>query len=41
MMAFLIKQFGFPAWIAVLIGIGLGATMGLINGTGHHALQGA
>lgn len=32
MMAFLIKQFGFPAWIAVLIGIGLGATMGLING---------
>lgn len=31
-MAFLIKQYGFPAWLAVIIGIGLGATMGLING---------
>jgi len=31
-MAFLIKQYGFPAWLAVIIGIMLGATMGLING---------
>ncbi|MCR9138762.1 MAG: ABC transporter permease [Alphaproteobacteria bacterium] len=31
-MAFLIKQYGFPAWLAVIIGITLGATMGLING---------
>lgn len=31
-MAFLIKQYGFPAWVAVPIAIALGATMGLING---------
>ncbi len=30
--AFLIKQYGFPAWLTVMIGITLGATMGLING---------
>lgn len=32
MMAFLIKQYGFPAWSAALIALGLGALMGLING---------
>lgn len=32
MMAFLIKQYGFPAWTAALIALGLGALMGLING---------
>lgn len=31
-MAFLIKQYGFPAWVGVLLALGLGATMGLING---------
>ncbi|AXI46877.1 ABC transporter permease [Sulfitobacter sp. SK012] len=31
-MAFLIKQYGFPAWVAIPIAIMLGATMGLING---------
>lgn len=31
-MAFLIKQYGFPAWSAALIALGLGALMGLING---------
>ena len=31
-MAFLIKQYGFPAWSAALIALCLGATMGLING---------
>ena len=31
-MAFLIKQYGFPAWTAALIALGLGALMGLING---------
>lgn len=32
MMAFLIKQYGFPTWLAIPIAIMLGATMGLING---------
>ncbi|MBM7069023.1 ABC transporter permease [Actibacterium sp. 188UL27-1] len=32
LMAFLIKQYGFPAWVALPIAIMLGATMGLING---------
>lgn len=32
LMAFLIKQYGFPAYIAVPIAIMLGALMGLING---------
>lgn len=32
MMAFLIKQYGFPTWVAIPIAIMLGATMGLING---------
>lgn len=32
LMAFLIKQYGFPAWIAVPFAIVLGALMGLING---------
>ncbi|MEM8869413.1 MAG: ABC transporter permease [Pseudomonadota bacterium] len=32
MMAFLIKQYDFPAWIAALICLALGAGMGLING---------
>lgn len=32
MMAFLIKQYGFPAWSAALIALCLGALMGLING---------
>ena len=31
-MAFLIKQYGFPAWTAALIALCLGALMGLING---------
>lgn len=31
-MAFSIKVYDFPAWIAVLIGITFGATLGLING---------
>ncbi len=31
-MAFLIKQHGFPAWVAVLLALGLGALMGLVNG---------
>ena len=31
-MAFLIKQYGFPAWSAALIALCLGATMGLIYG---------
>jgi len=31
-MAFLIKQYGFPAWTAALICLGLGALMGLVNG---------
>ncbi|ASJ72059.1 ABC transporter permease [Granulosicoccus antarcticus] len=31
-MAFLIKQYGFPAWTAALIALGLGALMGLLNG---------
>ena len=30
--AFLMKQYGFPAWVCVFIALGLGATMGLING---------
>lgn len=30
--AFLMKQYGFPAWICVFIALGLGGTMGLING---------
>lgn len=32
MMAFLIKQYGFPAWSAALIALSLGGLMGLING---------
>ncbi|WP_027245002.1 ABC transporter permease [Leisingera daeponensis] len=32
LMAFLIKQYGFPAWVAMPLAIVLGATMGLING---------
>ena len=31
-MAFLIKQYGFPAPIAALIALALGALMGLVNG---------
>ena len=31
-MAFLIKDHGFPAWVAVLIALGIGGTFGLING---------
>ncbi|MEM1046317.1 MAG: ABC transporter permease [Pseudomonadota bacterium] len=31
-MAFLIKQYGFPAWTAALIALALGALMGLVNG---------
>ncbi|MEL6436561.1 MAG: ABC transporter permease [Pseudomonadota bacterium] len=31
-MAFLIKQYGFPAWSAALIALCLGALMGLVNG---------
>jgi len=31
-MAFLIKQFGFPAWVGVLCAISIGAGLGLING---------
>lgn len=32
LMAFLIKQYGFPAWVAVPLAILMGAIMGLING---------
>ncbi|WP_300037389.1 ABC transporter permease [uncultured Roseobacter sp.] len=32
LMAFLIKQYDFPAWVAVPIALTLGALMGLING---------
>ncbi len=32
LMAFLVKQYGFPAWVAVPLAIVLGAIMGLING---------
>jgi ribose/xylose/arabinose/galactoside ABC-type transport system permease subunit len=32
MMAFLIKQYDFPAWTAALIALSLGGLMGLING---------
>jgi len=32
LMGFLIKQYGFPTWVAVPIALLLGATMGLING---------
>ena len=32
LMAFLIKQYGFPAWVAVPLAIVMGAIMGLING---------
>ncbi|WP_170783242.1 ABC transporter permease [Ruegeria lacuscaerulensis] len=32
LMAFLVKQYGFPAWVAVPLAIVLGALMGLING---------
>lgn len=31
-MAFLIKQYGFPAWTGVLIALTIGALLGLING---------
>ncbi|MEM1298391.1 MAG: ABC transporter permease [Pseudomonadota bacterium] len=31
-MAFLIKQYGFPAWVAVPFALAMGATLGLING---------
>lgn len=31
-MAFMIKQYGFPAWIGVLIAISIGAFLGLVNG---------
>lgn len=31
-MAFLIKQYGFPAWIGVLCAISIGAGLGLVNG---------
>ncbi|MEM7446550.1 MAG: ABC transporter permease [Pseudomonadota bacterium] len=31
-MAFLIKQYGFPAWTGVLIAISIGAFLGLVNG---------
>ena len=31
-MAFLIKSYGYPPWIAVLIAIGIGGVFGLING---------
>ena len=30
--AFLMKQYGFPAWVCVFIALGLGGVMGLING---------
>lgn len=30
--AFLMKQYGFPAWVCVFIALALGGTMGLING---------
>ncbi len=32
LMAFLVKQYGFPAWVAVPLAIVLGAILGLING---------
>ncbi|WP_171179111.1 ABC transporter permease [Ruegeria sp. HKCCD8929] len=32
LMAFLIKQYGFPAWVAVPLAVVMGALMGLING---------
>ncbi|MEX0319896.1 MAG: ABC transporter permease [Ruegeria sp.] len=32
LMAFLIKQYGFPAWVAVPLAIVMGALMGLVNG---------
>lgn len=32
LMAFLVKQYGFPAWVAVPLAILMGAIMGLING---------
>ena len=31
-MAYLVKQFGLPAWIGVTLAVVIGATMGLING---------
>ena len=31
-MAFLIKEYGFPAWTAVLIALAIGSLFGLING---------
>ena len=31
-MAFLIKQFGFPAWVGVLCAVSIGAALGLVNG---------
>ncbi|MEJ6395878.1 ABC transporter permease [Gymnodinialimonas sp. 2305UL16-5] len=31
-MAFLIRQYGFPAWTAAMIALSLGALMGLLNG---------
>ncbi len=31
-MAFLIKQYGFPAWVGVLFAISMGGALGLING---------
>lgn len=31
-MAFLIKQYGYPAWAGVLIGITIGGLLGLVNG---------
>ena len=31
-MAFLIKSYGFPTWIAVIMAVGIGSIFGLING---------
>ena len=31
-MAFLVKQYGYPAWLGVLIAIALGSFLGLVNG---------
>ena len=31
-MAFAIKEYGFPAWVAVLLGLAIGSIFGLING---------
>ena len=31
-MAFMVKQYGFPAWIGVLLAVAFGAMLGLING---------